>query len=89
MTPFDIFTLQLDRIKRDLRTTRQTFTKTTNPRTYPDPLPEGWHGSTNGYVTYKCRCHECRQAMAYYSAERRAIRNQARAIAQARRQKAA
>lgn len=29
----------------------------------------GWHGTVGGYTNHRCRCTDCRQAMAVYHAE--------------------
>jgi hypothetical protein len=40
---------------------------------HADPPPrEDWHGTRHGYVTYRCRCDDCRRANTEYRREQRA-----------------
>lgn len=74
MTPYDAFSLQLDRIKRELRQPYQTFTKTTNARNVLTPMPRGAdpiadfrHGTVYAYERHRCRCERCREAKSAYA----------------------
>ena len=76
MTTLGRFDLQIDRIKRELRQPRQTFTSRPNPRNVlvaPLEDPDApWHGTLTGYTAHKCRCAMCKRCLADYAATRRA-----------------
>ena len=77
MTILGRFDLQIDRIKRELRQPRQTFTSRPNPRNVlsaPVEPSAQWHGTFNGYIKHACRCAACKRFMADYAIERRAER---------------
>ena len=72
MTTLGRFDLQIDRIKRELRQPRQTFTSRPNPRNVlvlpvePAVLDPGasYHGTAYGYKAKRCRCESCTRANA-------------------------
>ena len=62
------FATHLVRVTASLSQPVQTFTPRVSP---PVTWRAPWHGTLYGYAKRRCRCWECRESNAQYSAQRR------------------